>query len=144
MDLQIQGFSTDNTELYKQSLNLRQNVFVEEIGFDKHIEFDSQDVSCLHFILFYNSNPVGIVRCNEVESEFIIDRFCILQEYRKRGLGTLLLKYIILELLPSTKTIKCISTYLSQEFFQQRRFKELVGEKEIGSKKVLILKYVNG
>lgn len=144
MELQIQGFGTDNIELYQKSLDIRQEVFVKELGFDKHIEFDAFDDKSLHFILVYNGIYAGSLRCKETNEELIIDRFCIIKEYRNRGFGTLFLKYVILELLPSAKSIKCFSTYLTQEFYQQRRFTELISEEEFGSKKVIILKYSNG
>jgi len=40
MNLLIKGFSYDNSEFLKYSIEIRNAVYVDELGFDKHWEFD--------------------------------------------------------------------------------------------------------
>lgn len=144
MELQIQGFGIDNTEFYQQSLNIRQTVLVQEGGLDKHVEFDSFDSSALHFIMINNDKTIGCIRCTESNNELLIDRFCIIKEFRNKGFGIVFIKFVLSELLPSKKVIKIISTSKNERFLRKIGFTELVENKIIGSYNVKILKFLNG
>ncbi len=80
--------------LQEDEKKIREDVFVKEQGF--HDEFDEQDRHCLHMILYKNTIPAGVCRFfpdNNDSDTWIIGRVCVVKEYRKDHLGSVLLKY---------------------------------------------------
>jgi len=124
MVLKLEGFGYDNEEFYKFSLEIRQQVLVLEFGFDKHLEFDGRDFKAMHYILFFNSQAVGCARWTEKDHIISIDRFCILKDFRNRGFGHLLIKFIIEDVLPSKKKLNLLTISQNSSFFQIYRFKQ--------------------
>ncbi|MBO7178981.1 MAG: GNAT family N-acetyltransferase [Clostridia bacterium] len=82
----------------EKSLNIRRNVFINEMGVPESIELDGFDTltsHCKHILVLYNGVTIGTARCNLIsETELKIQRFCFLPEYRKSGYGKLLLEFI--------------------------------------------------
>lgn len=72
-------------------LEIRRNVFTEEMGISPKIEVDEQDrlgSGCEHFLTFLKGNPVATCRCKTTAGgELKIQRFCVLKEYRNFGVG---------------------------------------------------------
>ena len=144
MDIKIEGFPADNHDYYQQALDVRSKVFVQEYSFDKHLEFDGKDFGAMHYILMYDGLAVGCARWLENESNIYIDRFCIDKSYRKRGLGIVMLKFILSELIPSKKEIHIYGTDETFIFFTQAGFKDIGKKVDFGKKSVRILKFSNG
>lgn len=74
---------------------IRKEVFVEEQGFgleDEFDEFDTLDGQADHILVFYNDQPVGTGRLRVVDELGKLERICILEAYRKFGLGKRIIK----------------------------------------------------
>ncbi|KRF59734.1 hypothetical protein ASG97_20270 [Bacillus sp. Soil745] len=79
----------------KIAFHIRKEVFVEEQGFPLEFEFDEFDtLNALseHILVYYNENPVGTGRLRVVDGLGKLERICILEPYRKFGLGKIILK----------------------------------------------------
>ncbi|WP_440970996.1 GNAT family N-acetyltransferase [Peribacillus frigoritolerans] len=79
----------------KIAFHIRKEVFVEEQGFPLEFEFDEFDtLNALseHILVYYNEKPVGTGRLRVVEGLGKLERICILEPYRKFGLGKIILK----------------------------------------------------
>ncbi|MBL3640767.1 GNAT family N-acetyltransferase [Bacillus sp. RHFB] len=79
----------------KIAFHIRKEVFVEEQGFPLEFEFDEYDTlnaSSEHIIVYYNEKPVGTGRSRVVDGLGKLERICILEPYRKFGLGKIILK----------------------------------------------------
>ncbi|MED3711486.1 GNAT family N-acetyltransferase [Peribacillus frigoritolerans] len=79
----------------KIAFHIRKDVFVEEQGFPLEFEFDEFDtLNALseHILVYYNENPVGTGRLRVVDGLGKLERICILEPYRKFGLGKIILK----------------------------------------------------
>ncbi|RAS80479.1 GNAT family N-acetyltransferase [Priestia endophytica] len=77
-----------------QAFSIRVAVFVEEQGVsveEELDEFDTLDGECAHILVYYDETPVGTGRVRVVESIGKLERICILKEYRKYGLGKVIL-----------------------------------------------------
>lgn len=88
-----------NIELLEECLNVRRAVFQVEKGIPKDIDVDEYDCmndECEHFLIRYDNESVGTVRCklDIEEKEIRLQRFCILSDYRKLGLGRSLLEFM--------------------------------------------------
>ncbi|MFJ7993027.1 GNAT family N-acetyltransferase [Peribacillus frigoritolerans] len=79
----------------KIAFHIRKEVFVEEQGFPLEFEFDEFDtLNTLseHILVYYNEKPVGTGRLRVVDGLGKLERICILEPYRKFGLGKIILK----------------------------------------------------
>ncbi|MCM3729249.1 GNAT family N-acetyltransferase [Neobacillus cucumis] len=74
---------------------IRKEVFVEEQGVPLEDEFDQFDILngfCEHILVHYNEQPVGTGRIRFVDGSGKLERICILEPYRKFGLGKIIIK----------------------------------------------------
>lgn len=88
-----------NAALLEECLNVRRAVFQVEKGIPRDIDVDSYDCIndvCEHFLIRYHNKSAGTVRCKlDIEGKEIrLQRFCILSDYRKLGLGRSLLEFM--------------------------------------------------
>ncbi|MDR4172385.1 GNAT family N-acetyltransferase [Bacillus nitratireducens] len=85
---------TELTDL-ETAFHIRKEVFVKEQGVPLEDEFDTFDEigeKCKHVLVYYNELPVGTVRIRFVDGMGKLERICILKDYRKYGLGKIIIK----------------------------------------------------
>lgn len=78
--------------LPEEACYIREAVFVQEQGFAD--EFDKQDLSATHFVLFVEQEPAAVCRVywdGELE-QFILGRVAVMPQYRRMGLGGAILQ----------------------------------------------------
>jgi len=134
MIIRIESFSGEDNIQLKQAFDIRKNVLVDENGIDKFVEFDGLDAECVHYLVFYNETPIATVRWRETTEGIKIERFAVLKKFRRKAIGSLLIRYIIDELLPSKRTIYLFSLPNAINFFQSNGFKnsgEVVLENQV-------------
>ncbi|HQH28906.1 MAG TPA: GNAT family N-acetyltransferase, partial [Oligoflexia bacterium] len=73
-------------------------VFVEEGGVAYSEEFDGGEQSAIHFLGLAGGDPFGAARVRQVDGASRIDRICVRQAYRGKGLGDRLLTYVLASL----------------------------------------------
>ncbi|MGM0889389.1 MAG: GNAT family N-acetyltransferase [Bacillota bacterium] len=79
----------------KIAFQIRKEVFVEEQGFlleGEFDEFDTLNALSEHILVYYNEKPVGTGRIRVVDGLGKLERICILEPYRKFGLGKIIIK----------------------------------------------------
>lgn len=79
------------------AFEIRKEVFVKEQGVplsEEFDEFDTLDTPCKHILVYYNDQPVGTGRVRFVDSYGKLERICILEPYRKYGLGKVIVKVL--------------------------------------------------
>ena len=68
--------------------DIRIKVFVKEQGFSYDIEMvDEEEKQAKNFLIYLKDKPIGCIRYRKYEDGYKIERFAILKEYRKQGLG---------------------------------------------------------
>ncbi|MGE7214994.1 GNAT family N-acetyltransferase [Priestia koreensis] len=80
----------NTSEQLKDAFSIRKAVFIDE----QHVpeaeefdEFDQLDGSCDHILVYYDRQPVGTGRVRMIGDVGKLERICILEPYRKFGLG---------------------------------------------------------
>jgi predicted GNAT family N-acyltransferase len=96
MELQIIKIKTEK-EL-EQAHEIRLRVFVDEQKVDQRIELDEHDREASHILALINGKPVGTARWRLTDEGMKLERFAVLKEYRGKGVGKALVKYILNEL----------------------------------------------
>ncbi|MER2169555.1 MAG: GNAT family N-acetyltransferase [Psychrobacillus psychrodurans] len=77
------------------AFDIRKEVFVKEQKvplIDEFDEFDNLDALCEHILIYYNEQPAGTGRLRIVDNYGKLERICLLQPYRKYGLGKEIVK----------------------------------------------------
>jgi predicted GNAT family N-acyltransferase len=70
--------------------NVRRIVFVEEQNCPPELEWEHEDDS-VHFLATDNGNAVGACRWRKTDLGYKLERFAVLKEYRKKGVGRALI-----------------------------------------------------
>ncbi|MEH7453302.1 GNAT family N-acetyltransferase [Gottfriedia acidiceleris] len=84
-----------NEEELKIAFAIRKDIFVKEQGVPVEDEFDQYDKlngDCQHILVHYNEQPVGTGRIRFVDGVGKLERICILESFRKFGLGKNIIK----------------------------------------------------
>lgn len=79
----------------KKAFDIRIEVFVEEQGVpleDEFDEFDTINGQCEHILVYLNEKPVGTGRIRLVDEFGKLERICILEPFRKLGIGKMIIK----------------------------------------------------
>ena len=78
----------------RKACHIRKAVFVEEQGVplvDEFDEFDNLNGQCEHILVYYEEQPVGTGRLRWVDEFGKLERICILEPYRRFGLGKVII-----------------------------------------------------
>tara|TARA_Y100000590_G_C15555544_1_gene952659 strand:- start:625 stop:1101 length:477 start_codon:yes stop_codon:yes gene_type:complete len=77
-------------------MEIRRQVFIVGMGIPKSLEVDGLDTEADHFLAMSNELPVGTVRIRYIYNETIkLERCAVLRDFRRRGIGSLLVKSCI-------------------------------------------------
>ncbi|WP_028862810.1 GNAT family N-acetyltransferase [Psychromonas aquimarina] len=99
------AFDSEN----KQSIRfIRESVFIKEQGIDAEIEFDGNDQSALHALLFVEGKAAATGRMLE---DGHIGRIAVLRDYRGQGLGA----KVVLSLIDAAAEKGCSRVYLGAQ-----------------------------
>jgi predicted GNAT family N-acyltransferase len=79
-----------------QAYAIRIRVFVREQGVPRAIELDDDDCTAMHFLATVGTRAVGTARVVMHRGAAKIGRMAVLKSYRRRGVGTKLLRRAIL------------------------------------------------
>lgn len=72
--------------------DIRQQVFIEEQRVPEDMEWDAQDESATHFLMFYQQEPVATAR---LLNDGHIGRVAVLESQRGKGLGADLMRHVV-------------------------------------------------
>ncbi|MBM6383641.1 MAG: GNAT family N-acetyltransferase [Paenibacillus sp.] len=84
----------DNQELLDACFAIRTAIFVEEQGVSAEEEFDTYDAlgtEARHILLYVDGVPAASSRLRIVENVAKLERICVMMDYRKHGLGRVLI-----------------------------------------------------
>ena len=72
--------------------SLRQQVFIEEQGVPRDIEWDGKDEQCLHVMAYFQGEPVG---CGRLMPGGKVGRMAVAKPYRGHGIGAAILRELV-------------------------------------------------
>ena len=83
-----------NQEQLEACFAIRKAIFVEEQGVPAEDEFDQYDAlhtEARHILVHVDGEPAASARLRVVEQTAKLERICVMMEYRKHGLGRVLI-----------------------------------------------------
>lgn len=93
--MKIEIIQIANSDELKQAFSIRNQVFCVEQKVPYEIEMDEFDRDANHVLALIDGIPVGTARWRRTEEGIKLERFAVLKEYRKSGVGDALVKYLL-------------------------------------------------
>lgn len=90
MTISIQKISKQEQLTF--AYNIRKEVFVKEQNVPAEEELDQFEQNSIHFLAFVDNIPAGTCRYRITEKGIKLERFSVLQAYRKFGVGAVLVQ----------------------------------------------------
>jgi len=84
---------------YNTVLDIRRTVFIEEQNVPESLEIENEDAS-FHVLALYENFPVGTGRWRETSKGYKLERFAVLQEFRNKGIGRDIVKFVLDQIPP--------------------------------------------
>ena len=133
----------DTKKELNEAFDIRKKVFVEEQNVPEELELDEFEEIAEHFIAYLNKNPIGCARIRIFNNFVKLERIAILKEYRNKGYGSQLTKYLIDKITKDTqKDVIIHSQEYAKNFYKKFGFK-IIGNPfyEAGLKHVKMVLY---
>jgi len=93
VDPQVKIVTSD--EERQQAYAIRYEVFVKGQQVPVEIEMDQFDEQAVHVLATLDGQPVGTARWRTTSRGVKLERFAVLKEYRSRGVGAALVRFIL-------------------------------------------------
>jgi len=131
MNITVQK-ATFGDSLWFTIKEIRYEVFVVEQKVDEAEEYDEFESECPHFLAYAEGTPAGTARWRTTEKGFKLERFAVLENFRKFGVGSALVQAVLAEVLPISegKKIYLHAQVQALPFYQKLGF-EAFGEEFI-------------
>ncbi len=115
-----------NNEQLKESLNLREEVFVKEQKIEAEKEFDNNDdiskEDMHHFNLYKDDKVIGTLRAKVDKNYIKFSRVAIKKDYRGKNYGKILLSKVMAELDKYAKDYYVESQFYAKDFYKNLGF----------------------
>ena len=118
---EVKRFSFTDRDLAEQAFAIRRKVFVDDEGVDPNLEY-SHEEDAHHYLLLLGRRAIATARWRETEKGIKLERFAVLPEFRNRGLGGIILKEVINDVIPLGKTIYLHSQLRAVPFYERHGF----------------------
>jgi predicted GNAT family N-acyltransferase len=103
--IQIIRFSASDLNLRKQSREIRFKVFVEEQHVPEELEYDEFENEAVHYLVVHNALSAATCRWRHTPKGIKLERFAVLKDFRGQGIGELLVKRVLEEVVQFQKTV---------------------------------------
>ena len=87
-------FDFKDKDSHSKAIEIRMRVFVAEQHVDAAIEVEHEE-EAIHFLLYYRRKPVATARYRFTEKGIKLERFAMLSDFRGKGLGNDLLRFVL-------------------------------------------------
>jgi len=119
--IEIKSFTSADKAFYDKALEIRQQVFIDELNVDPTLEIENEE-SCKFYLIFVNEKVAGTARWRETEKGIKLERFALLPEFRNQGTGSILLKRILDDILPFNKKIYLHAQLNAVRYYERQGF----------------------
>jgi len=127
MGYEIQSFKSTDIKKYKNSLQIRYEVFVDEQFVNINVEVDEFEDSSTHFLCTEDKLPVATARMRKTKEGVKIERFAVIKSHRKKHIGSFLLGKIISKIDPSKNKIYIHAQESAVKFYEKHSF-QIIGD----------------
>lgn len=80
---------------YSIAMGIREEVFCDEQGYSRDVEYDDMDPIAQHLIITENGEPVATGRLFEQEGVYKLGRICVRSQFRGQGFGDMVVRLML-------------------------------------------------
>lgn len=102
--MELKRFLFNDIILRQKAFEIRNKVFIQEQRVDMREEFDEYDLSSVHYLVIQGEDAIGTARWRFTEKGIKLERFAVVEEARKSGVGSLILREMLNEI-PKTHPV---------------------------------------
>ncbi len=119
----IKFFGNKSADFLK-CLQIRKQVFVVEQNVPEEIETDEFDKHSNHYLLLLLENqlPIATARWRNTKKGIKLERFSVLQQYRNKGYGQIILNEVLNDVIPLQKNIYLHAQETAINFYLKNNF----------------------
>ncbi len=121
MQIKIIDFNFRDEKSFTEAMKIRNTVFVKEQNVPEELEYDGLDEEAKHFLLYFNDKPIATSRLRTTDQGYKLERFAVLEEYRRKHFGNKLLDYIV-KSVKDPKKIYFNSQITAVKFYESNGF----------------------
>ena len=103
---------------------IRKAVFVQEQGVNSSDEHDAFDKTSQHYLVFVDNKAVATARWRFTSSGIKLERFAVLPNYRRIGIGQYLVEQVIEEVQKHFRPIYLYAQIQVVDFYKKLGFKK--------------------
>ena len=93
--MEIRWTKRIDSEIYRDALNIRYKVFVDEQNVPEELEIDERESSSLHAVLYDAGKAIATVRIYPFKPNvYKVQRVAVLKDYRSQGIGRRLMQEV--------------------------------------------------
>ena len=115
-------FGHEKPDLVNIADGIRREVFVNEQGVPYEIEHDEFEPTSQHYLLYLDGCPMATARWRLTIHGIKLERFAVLEKYRNRVWGTLLLKEVLKDLLPLKRPLYLHAQVRAMNYYSRMGF----------------------
>jgi len=105
VNIEIIRFSINQAELVSRSREIRTKVFVEEQHVPEEIEYDEYEAECHHYLMIIGDAAIATCRWRHTPKGVKLERFAVLEAWRGKGYGNLLVEHVLSEVTAPGKPV---------------------------------------
>lgn len=118
----IRKFKKSDNKLFSEAFTVRTEVFVNEFNINPLLESDEFDEAAQHYLLLEDGIPLATARWRETEKGIKLERFAVPASSRNKGIGTILLKEVLNDVIPFHKKIYLHSQHTAVNLYLKNNF----------------------
>ena len=121
--IEIIKFNKDNEARYRQALEIRKKIFIDEQQVPVEMEVENEE-QATYYLMLLDGKAIGTARWRETEKGIKLERFAVLNEYRNKGLGTAMLKKVLSDLKGKNKSVYLHSQLPAIPYYEREGFEK--------------------
>ncbi len=116
------SFKISDKAMADHAFAIRQKVFVDEQMVSPEEEYDDFEESATHFLALVDHDPAGTARWRFTDKGVKLERFAVLANFRKQGVGAALVNTVLKEVLPLNEKIYLHSQVSAMNLYEKAGF----------------------
>lgn len=101
-------FIANNQKHFYEQILVRKDVFIIEQNVPIEEEFDHHDSDAIQFVAYNNDKVIGAARFRVSNGKGKVERVCVIKNYRKSGVGKLIMTTILEYVINNTNLTQLI------------------------------------
>ncbi len=104
MAIEIIRFTFSESSFIQKAFEIRRVVFVVEQNCPPELEYENEEI-CTHYLAYCDGTPAATARWRVTENGVKLERFAVLESYRRKGLAIALVNRLLEDVKPWNKPI---------------------------------------